>query len=729
MGEVYRARDSKLQRDVALKILPRADSEGRRRFTSEALALAALNHPNIVTIHAVEDEGDTPYLVMELVSGHPLTHLVRQGGMPLSDLLALAIPVAEALTASHARGIIHRDLKPGNVMLTDDGRVKVLDFGLARQLDVAGAAETRDATSLGAAVGTLMYMSPEQARGEALDARTDIFSVGVMLYELASGRHPFSGPTAAVIADRILNDPAAPLGGACAALDPILARALAKRPEMRHRTALELLADLRAAGGRAHAAPPSAFYVPAPADAGRSVAVLPFENMSADPDQAYFCDGMAEELISALAGIKGLSVAARTSTFQLKGQQLTVQQIAERLKVKTVLEGSVRKMGTRLRITAQLVDADTGFQIWSDRYDRTMDDVFAIQDEIARAITSELEVTLTRHSGVPIVKQGTPDLEAYNLYLRGRYLMNRLDTNLYVSIGEAIECFGRAIALDPDFAAAHASLAEAWNIMGYYSFVPAGVASAASLPAARRAVELDPTLPEAYTALGWTKTLFAIDLRTAEQDFLRSLDLAPNAPAHVYYAILLAAHGRFDEAMSHALEAQRLDPLWMIVPFAIAQVHLCARHFEAVERMMRDLLAISRSFAGAYWYLAIALAGQGRYAEAIAELETAAEMVRRAPLYLAILGLYYARAGRLDDARAVLAEVQASGHAPRYVLALLHGAVGEMDAAHADLAAAIEGHEDQVFLMATDPRFDHLKDDPRFDARLRAMGLAHSTTP
>jgi eukaryotic-like serine/threonine-protein kinase len=728
MGEVYRARDSKLQRDVALKVLPRADSEGRRRFTSEALALAALNHPNIVTIHAVEHEGDTPYLVMELVSGQPLTNLVRRGGMPLTDLLALAIPVAEALAASHARGIIHRDLKPANVMLTDDGRVKVLDFGLARQLDDPGVAETRDATSLGTAVGTLMYMSPEQARGEPLDARTDIFSVGVMLYELATGRHPFAGSTVAAISDRILNEPVAPVGGAYAALDGVLARALAKRPQMRQRTALELLADLRAAGGGGSAPSQSGFDTSAQADAGRSVAVLPFENMSADPDQAYFCDGMAEELISALARIKGLSVAARTSTFQLKGQQLTVQQIAERLKVKTVLEGSVRKMGSRLRITAQLVDADTGFQLWSDRYDRTMDDVFAIQDEIARAITSELEVTLTRRTGVPLVKRGTADLEAYTLYLRGRYLMNRLDENLQASIGEAIECLDRAIALDARFAAAHASLAEAWNFMGYYSFVPAGVASAASLPAAHRAVELDPTLPEAYTALGWTKTLFAIDLRTAEQDFLRALDMAPNAPAHIYYAVLLAAHGRFDEAMAHALEAQRLDPLWMIVPFAIAQVHLCARRFEPVEQIMRDLLAISRSFVGAYWYLSIALAGQGRHAEAVAELEPAVEMVRRAPLYLAVLGLYYAKAGREQDARAVLAEVQASGHAPQYVLALLHGAVGEMDAAHAHLAAAIEGHEDQVFLMATDPRFDHLKDDPRFDARLREMGLAPSTS-
>ena len=734
MGEVYRARDPKLRRDVALKILQDGDADRRRRFTAEAHALAALNHPNVVTIYSVEDEGEIPFLVMELVQGRPLTRLVRDGGLPIGELLTLALPIAEALVATHARGIVHRDLKPANVMLTDDGRVKVLDFGLAKAVALGdpGAIETAEATRFGTAVGTLVYMSPEQARGEPIDARTDLFSLGVVLYELATGRRPFDGPTVGVVYDGILNQPVPPIGGAYADLDRILARALAKRVETRYRSALELLADLKTVASRVTAGAGSAatpVSAAAPTEAGPSVAVLPFENMSADPEQAYFCDGIAEELISALSRVKGLSVAARTSTFQLKGQSLDVRQIAERLNVQTVLEGSVRKAGNRLRITAQLINARDGFQIWSDRYDRTMDDVFAIQDEIARAITTGLEVTLARSSSGAIVKRGTENLEAYNLYLQGRYLMNRLSANLYESMREAIACFDRAIALDPAFAPAHASLAEVWNSMGYFTFVPAAEASRASLPAAMRAVELNPALPEAYTALGWTKTLFAIDLRTAEQDFLRALDVAPNAPAHTYYAVLLTAHGRFDEALAHALEARRLDPLWMIVPFVICQVHQCARQFAAAERVMRDLLALDRNFVGAYWYLANALAAQGRYAEAIAELEPAVAMIRRAPLYLSVLGLYYAKAGRVDDTRAIIAEVRQSSLCPDYVLALLLGAVGEMDAAFDHLTAAVNGHSDQVFLMGVDPRFDHLRSDPRFIVLLRQMGLAHTVVP
>ena len=715
MGQVYRARDPRLQRDIALKILQTDDAEHRKRFAREARAIAALNHPNIVTIHSVEEVEGQPFLTMELVEGTPLNRLIPPGGFELHELLAIAVPIAEGLAAAHARGIVHRDLKPPNVMVSADGRVKMLDFGLAKNVEaknLASAEETRE----GQIIGTLAYMSPEQLMADTVDARSDIFSLGVLIYEMATGKRPFDGPNPAVILVSLLNSPVPQIGGASADLDRIISRATARKPGGRYQRVVDLLSDLRALmTGMALATPP---VTRAPA-----IAVLPFANLTNDPDQEYFCDGMAEELISALSRVKGLAVVSRTSAFQFKGSPIDVREIGERLDVRTVLEGSVRRAGNRLRISVQLINVADGFHIWSERFDRTVDDVFLIQDEIARSITESLRVTLTRPATGVMVKPATSNLDAYHLYLRGRFLMNKF-ADLHGSLTGARKCFEQAVELDPMYSAAYAGLSEVCTALGYTTFLPAPEASRAALEAAERAVTLDPSLPEGHTALGWTKTLFAIDMRTAERDFQRALEIAPGyAPAHGYYALLLCGLGRFDQAIDHASQARHYDPLWMMMPFIMSQVMICARKFQEAEHQMRELLALDPNFDGCYWYLSNALAGQGKLDEAIEVQEKGVALVRRAPFFVALLAIWYCRAGRREDADQLREELIAGGRCTPVWLAMVCGELGKKDMAFEHLELAIAQHDDQVSFMAVDHRFDSLRGDPRFDAALRRLGL------
>jgi serine/threonine protein kinase/tetratricopeptide (TPR) repeat protein len=720
MGQVYRARDPRLQRDIALKVLQTDNPQQRRRFEREALSVAALNHPNIVTIHSVEEADGIPFITMELVDGTPLGEVIPPGGLPLRDLLPLAIQIADALAAAHDRGIVHRDLKPANVMVGRDGRVKLMDFGLAKltqpapQSPYASNQETRE----GIVVGTLAYMSPEQLMAHAVDARSDIFSFGILLYEMATGQRPFEGPNRAMVLVSLLNNPLPAVGVSHGDLDRIIARATARKPGARYQRTADLVGDLRAlSSGMVLRAPPVSRQP--------SIAVLPFSNLTGDPSQDYFCDGMAEELIGALARIRGLSVAARTSAFQFKGQPTDVREIGERLGVLTVLEGSVRTAGNRLRITAQLINVADGYHLWSDRYDRTVDDVFEIQDEIAKAITDSLRVTLTQSGSGTIVRGATSSIEAYNAYLRGRFMLNNF-VGLADSLVAARGCFEQAVLLDPDFAPAHAALSECFNALGFTSLLPGAIASHGALKAAQRALSLNPDLPEAHTALGWTKTLFAIDLPSAEQHFEQALRLSPtSAPAHAYYAFWLAAYGRFAAAHEHADRAQELDPLWQHNPFTKCEILLCERRFQDLERLTREFIALDARFEGMFWYLSNALAGQGRLPEAIDVMERSVGVVRRLPYFLALLGQWYGRGGRRDEAKAVLGELRDSPRCSASWLALVCCGLRDLDNAFTHLDQAIDEHNDQCQLtfMAVDHRFDELRVDPRFDLALNRLGL------
>ena len=726
MGAVYRARDSRLKRDVALKVLKLDSPDARVRFEREAHTVAALNHPNIVTIYSVEEVDGVPFLTMELVQGHALHGLIPQGGLPRERVLEFATQMAEAVVAAHRKGIIHRDLKPSNVMITGDGHIKVLDFGLAKALPSATHTaddETKDATRAGIALGTMSYMSPEQARGEPLDERSDIFSLGLVIFEMATGRRPFAGPTDVAALAALLERPAPAIGEPFGDLDGVLARALAKHPQTRYSRADELLYDLKSL----KAGSGSTMTRPVARPAGPSVAVLPFVNMTADPDQEYFCDGMAEELISALSRIKGLAVAARTSSFQFKGQALDIRQIGERLRVQTVLEGSVRKLGNRLRIGAQLVNTSDGYQLWSERYDRTLDDVFAIQDDIASSIARSLEVALGRSPASHIVKPLTENLEAYHLYLRGRYLSYQL-ANVAESLMGALECFTRATALDATFAAAHAGIADANIMLGYYTILPSSQAASQALAAAERAVALDPAMPEGYSALGWVKTCYGIDMATAEADLRRAIDLGPShVPARCYLGVFLFAVGRFDESVAMLQECLARDPSFLVARFSLCHAYVAGRRFDEAMREMTFLQELA-DIPGTRWYQALALGGRGAYDEAVAVAEEGAAMAQGAPLFVGQLALMHALAGHRHQAEALLTQLTDAGHASAYLLALVHGALGRLDEGFVLLNRAIDDHNDNVSLMAVDWRFDPFRRDPRFRAALTRLHLPDLAT-
>ncbi len=495
MGEVYRATDTNLHRDVALKILPEVfarDADRLARFQREARAAAALNHPHIVTLYSVEEIGVVHFLTMELVDGQPLDCLIPEGGLPVERIVEIAGALADALAAAAEKGILHRDLKPANVMVTRDGRVKVLDFGLAKDLRLPEAIDATRApagrTEVGVVLGTPAYMSPEQIAGRAVDHRSDIFSLGVVVYEMAVGRRPFQSNSTAETMSAILRDAPAPVASIRSdlpsSLQRVIASCLQKDPIARPATARDVRAALAAAPPTTHAR------------AEQSIAVLPFASLSTDPNDEFFADGVTEEILNALAHIAGLRVAGRRSAFSFKGRQEDLRTVGAKLNVATILEGTLRRAGNRLRITAQLIDAATGYQLWSERYDRVVEDVFALQDEIARTIADRLRLTLASPDGGDAVQPPTKDLGAYELYLKGRALLYRRG----LSILQAIDCFKEAVARDSGYAQAWAGLADGYTTSGYSGFARAADVMPRALDAAQRALALDAGLAEAHNA-------------------------------------------------------------------------------------------------------------------------------------------------------------------------------------------------------------------------------------
>ena len=475
MGEVYRALDTKLKRDVALKVLPPAfaqDPDRLARFQREAELLATLNHPNVAAIFSIEEAGGVHFMTMELVDGCTLEQMTPRGTVSMAQLFDIAIALADALSAAHRKHIIHRDLKPANVMMTDDGRVKVLDLGLARAVDPDPVCPEDDVTHLGLTqagiiVGTVPYMSPEQIEAKQLDHRTDLFSLGVLLYELATGERPFRGDSSPALMSSILKDHPKPIEERRPdiphAVSRLIERCLEKHPRDRIQTATEILAELKAQrraweSGAAWALRPAAPHIaPRPVERVASIAVLPFTDMSAAKDQDWFCDGIAEEILNALTPLKGLRVAARTSAFSFKGKGEDLRTIGEKLNVTTVLAGSLRRAGDRVRITVQLSDVADGFQLWSERYDRELKDIFDVQDEIAKAIAERLQVTLAGGKEDRLVEQGTTNVDAYQLYLKGHALLGRRGT----SIPAALDLFRKAVEIDPNYSLAWAGVADA----------------------------------------------------------------------------------------------------------------------------------------------------------------------------------------------------------------------------------------------------------------------------
>ena len=668
MGEVYRATDMKLGRDVALKVLPAEmahDPERLARFRREAKALAQLDHPNIVTIHSVEESDGVHFLTMQLVEGLPLDRLVSQGGLPIERIVEIASALGDALAAAHEKGIVHRDLKPANIMVTSEGRVKVLDFGLAKDIraDKHSDATLTSAgqTGVGMVVGTPAYMSPEQISGRPLDHRTDIFSLGVVLHEMATGQRPFEGTSSVELASAILRDTPPSVTDVRSELPGDLARiirrCLEKDPRHRLQTARDLSNEFRdLAQATRHPSGASAAHT---TDSGPSVAVLPFQNLSPDPENEFFSEGLAEEVLNALSQVEGLRVAARTSSFYFKGKPTEMSEIATRLRVANVLQGSVRRVGSRVRVTVQLVDVRNGFQLWSERYDRQMEDVFEIQDDIARAITERLKVTLGAGARRP-----TTNAEAFELYVKGRhYWHQRSPATLRV----AIQCFEQTIKLDPEYALAYAGLADCYGILRFYGWISGDAGRPPAHAAMTQAVKLAPHLWEVNFSRGFYTFYFERAWREAEPHFEKAIAINPRSSlAQVYKGVFLATAGRAEEALTHAKLACQLDPLSPTIHCTASAALSSLGQFEAAERMAQQALELQPDFLFGLWVRGLALCGLGRSEEAIEPLERSA-VLSRAPIFVGILGFGYASAGRHEDARRLLSELEDRGSRGEYI--------------------------------------------------------------
>jgi serine/threonine-protein kinase len=634
MGEVYLAEDTRLKRKVALKVLPEtlaSDTDRLLRFEREAFAASALNHPNILTIFEFAREGDTHFLASEFVTGETLRDRIGRADVTVSATLEITLQIASALQAAHAAGIIHRDIKPENVMIREDGYVKVLDFGLAKlleqtPLDAEAATRMQLQTQAGMIMGTVAYMSPEQARGMETDARTDIFSLGVVLYEMLARRQPFTGETINHTIVAILEKEPPPVSGVVgdcpSEVERIVQKALAKERAQRYQSAQELSADLKDAKQELEfqsrlertasrdrkteeqtqiiraATTAEEKHSTSKTQSGNSIAVMPFTNMSADEDNEYFCDGLAEELLNALSKIEDLKVAARTSAFSFKGKNANISEIGEKLNVKNVLEGSVRRSGNKLRISVQLISAADGYHLWSERYDREMKDIFDVQDEITLAVIDALKLELLGDEKAAVLKRYTENQEVYQLYLKGRFFWNKRTDE---SLRKAVGYFQQAIEIDPNYALAHAGLADSYFYLGYnFGFMPPDEAMPKAISAARTALELDKNLGEAYCSSGLVKLFYEWDLAGAAEDLQSSIALNPHYPLgyHIYGFYLAAIHGKFDEAIVEAKKALNLEPLSIPLHNIVALLLLDARHYDEAIPVWRKAIEIVPNNAG-----------------------------------------------------------------------------------------------------------------------------------
>jgi serine/threonine protein kinase/tetratricopeptide (TPR) repeat protein len=741
MGEVYRARDTKLNRDVALKILPNAfalDGDRLGRFRREARALASLNHTHIVTIFSIEEHDEVPFMTMELIEGYTLDQGIPAGGLSLARFFDIAIALADALSAAHRKHIIHRDLKPANVMVTDDGRVKVLDFGLARAVDADAVhlgeeVTTYLGTKVGTIVGTMPYMSPEQIEAKPLDHRTDLFSLGVVLYELATGKRPFRGDSSPALMSSILKDHPRPVGeqradvpgDVCRLID----RCLEKEPRHRIQTAAEILGELKPdrrawESGASRSTRPAPGSTPQPTEGVASIAVLAFTDMSAAKDQDWFCDGIAEEILNALAPLKGLRVAARRSAFSFKGKGDDLRTIGEKLNVATVLEGSVRRAGDRVRITVQLSDVANGFQLWSDRYDRELKDIFDVQDEIAKAIAERLRVTLAGGNDVRLVEEATKNIEAYQLYLKGRALVDRRGA----SVPAGLDLLRKAVELDPGYSLAWAGVADALTVLAYSGAARGSESKTQAIAAAKRSIELDPTSAVGHTALACATLLYENNRAMAKREFERALELSPSyGMGRCWYALFYFqwTRGEFELGIAEARRALESDPLSAYVIHILGVCLFTAgRLDEAIHTCRRAVQQDSDSFI-ARWALGIAFGMSGRFEEAVSTLEAAAGMSGRHSLALTALAGVFRQAGKPAEARALHRELMdrvSRGYVSPTHLALTAEAAGQREEAMAFARRAWDEREPSFILWARYfPQYRTLHSDPRFAAILREM--------
>ncbi len=750
MGVVYKAEDTKLDRIVALKFLPSEliqDPDAKERFIHEAKAASALNHPNICSIHTIEEYDGQQFIDMELVDGKTLSGLLKEKELSLKDMLNIAIQICEGLNSAHKKGVVHRDIKPDNIMLTVDGIVKIMDFGLAKLKGTSKLTKTHST------LGTLAYMSPEQARGEEVDHRSDIFSFGVVLYEMITGRRPFRGEHEAAMMYSLMNENPEPLAryktDAPTELQHIIDKSLAKERGERYQHIDEMVADMRRtqhsiSGGVTSTIKKSKmtwvvaavvvvlvvigvylFYPKSgPTTGNKSIAVLPFKNMSDSKEDEYFSDGLTEDIITQLSKISGIEkVIARTSVMRYKQTDKSIRDIGKELDVATILEGSVRRAGNQIRIVAQLIDTQNEGHLWADTYDKEMTQIFAIQSDVAKQIAAALEAKISPAVISRIEKKQTENTEAYKLYLKGRFYWNK---RVLDDLKTAIDCFKQAIDKDPNYALAYAGLASAYAVIPSYGLLPAESYMNAR-NAAMKALEIDSMLAEAHTVLAEIAGSHYYDWVVAEKHYHRAIELDPSYPtARQWYSSMLMFLGRFDEALTEAKRAVELDPLSLVINLNLGDVYYAMRRYDEAKKQYENIIALDGTFPWSHSGLAGIYEVQGRFDEAIAEYTKAKDLGGNIPYSFAILGPIYVKSGRKADAQNILDELlrlNKQGDPVSYGIANIYFELGEKNKAFEWFEKAYQTREMWLLSIGSDPLWDDIRSDPRGIALLKKMGL------
>ncbi|MEK6324034.1 MAG: protein kinase [Acidobacteriota bacterium] len=766
MGEVYLADDTRLDRKVAIKFLPleaTADEQAKKRLIREARAAAKLDHPNICAIHEVGEEDGRSFIVMQYVQGETLESKIQRKALDLCESLDIAVQVADALAEAHAHNIIHRDIKPQNIMITARGQAKLMDFGLARAVQqkslIESEAETQSLlTEPGMIIGTVPYMSPEQVRGEPLDARSDIFSFGVATYEMVSGRRPFAGESAAATLSAILTKEPLPLAryspDAPAELQRIVRKCLEKDREHRYQSARDLLIDLRrlmqdressnvssvdsatqqpskmrAVGFAAVAVAVLAlailaiYALTARDRAIDSLAVLPLVNGSADQNAEYLSDGITESLINSLSQLPKLRVIARTTVFRYKSQEADPQKVGRDLGVRAVLTGRVVQRGYAIFIQADLIDVASGAQLWGQRYDRKVSDILAVQDEIANQISDKLRLRLSGDEQKRLTKRSTENTEAYQLYLKGRYFWDKRSGE---GMEKARQSFNQAIELDPNYALAYSGMADTYLFC--YCPLPRNETMPKAKAYAVKALAIDDALAEAYTTLAFVNMNYEFDWPGAEREFKRAIELNPNYPvAHQFFGGCLLQQGRTEEGIREAKRALELDPLSLALNWYLGLCLYHARQYDQAIDQLRKTIQMEPNYHLAHVTLGAVYVQKRMYAEALSEFQTASKLRVEPHVTASQHAHLYAVSGNRSEAEKILnklKEIPPQQDDTNLRIAKIYAALGEKDQAIEWLDKAYQQRAFGMFFLKVDPTFDSLRSDPRFTDLLRRIGLA-----